>query len=47
MKFERILKGIIRINIGFSLYRSWILGKQWPKGTSVHLFDIIKRKRKD
>ncbi|RKX43386.1 MAG: hypothetical protein DRP33_01330 [Thermotogae bacterium] len=39
----RILKGFFRIHVGFALVRSWFLDKSYPRRTSVHLFDMIKR----
>ncbi len=40
------MKGIFRIQIGFSSIRIWFLNKVRPK-TSVHLFDMMKKKNKN
>jgi len=37
------LKGFFRVHAGFALVRSWFLDKSYPRRTSVHLFDMIKR----
>ncbi|AIY89401.1 hypothetical protein GACE_0345 [Geoglobus acetivorans] len=36
-----LLKGIFRIQIGFTLIRIWSLNRVYPEKTNIHLFDLI------
>ena len=45
VELYRLLKGIFRIQTGFASVRVWFLNKTHPKGTNIHLFDLINRIR--
>jgi len=38
---SRILRGIFRIHVEFSLIRSWSMDVQIPSGSAIHLFDYL------
>ncbi|AZO95456.1 hypothetical protein [Halocella sp. SP3-1] len=39
------IRGIIRINLGFSLFRSHLFDINIPKGTSIYFFDYLLYKK--
>ncbi|MFB6151964.1 MAG: hypothetical protein ABEJ40_09180 [Haloarculaceae archaeon] len=44
---SRTLRGLIRIQAGFSLVRSHYFDVRIPEGTSAHLFDVLLYRRED
>jgi hypothetical protein len=38
---SRTARGLLRVQVGFSLIRSWSADVQVPRGSVVHLFDIL------
>ena len=42
---SRLVRGIFHVQVGLSMVRSWALDVQIPKGTRVHLFDILLWRR--
>jgi len=43
---KNILKGLMRINVGFAAFRSYSIGKVYPRGTSLHLGEWLYGKVK-
>ena len=39
------VRSIVRINLGFTLFRNHLFGFQLPKDTSIHYFDYLLYKR--
>jgi hypothetical protein len=44
---SRVARGIVRIHIGYALFRSWAMDTQIPHATSIHLFDYLLYRRTD
>jgi hypothetical protein len=42
---SRVIRGIVHIQAGFSLVRSWFMDVQVPQGTAIHLFDYLLYRR--
>jgi len=42
---SRIIRGIFRIQVGFSFVRTWSMDVQVPRGTTIHFFDYLLYRR--
>jgi len=43
---KNLLKGVVRVNLGFSTLRSYSMGEIHPKKTSTHLGEWLYKKAK-
>jgi len=45
-RIHRLLKGVLRIQIGSALVRSWSLNAVYPRKMNMRLFDLINKTRR-